>query len=417
LPTASLLEPFTYPEKYGLRLAFSAIRRHGYTVGHMKSPLNRGGLRFFVVAIALAVGTFWCRSTTPLSILSGLPFLIAGVCMHTWAKGCLRQNRVVAVIGPYRFVRHPFYLANALIDIALAIMAGWWPLVIALPVWWLAIYIPVIRGEERFLSEKFPDKYPDYQQRVPCLIPWRRPLPYMGDGFRWANPNIAGGEELPRAARILAYPLLFFVAQGLRADGWDWLRDGWHMTALSAQLALYIVAWQLQRHQRELRRILPSVLEHPLFRAAAAGAILAAVSWLHGPLTSYRKVVPISGVVLFLLSVPIYAGAIPFSPLSSGEGQGVGPVFHLSPIRAILAEMLALLGANCAAELLWLAPPAVALYIAWILDRQLGTTTRNEPGDAAVTAAWWPYLYPLIAAVGAAVIGVNLVGRILPYHF
>ena len=38
------------------------------------------------------------------------------------------------------------------------------------------------------------------------------------------NPNIVGGEELPRAARILAYPLLFFVAQGLRADGLHWLR-------------------------------------------------------------------------------------------------------------------------------------------------------------------------------------------------
>ena len=77
---------------------------------------------------------------------------ILGVWLHTWAKGCLRQNRVVATIGPYRFVRHPFYLANALIDAGLVVMAGWWPLAVVLPLWWLAIYIPVIRGEERYLS-------------------------------------------------------------------------------------------------------------------------------------------------------------------------------------------------------------------------------------------------------------------------
>ena len=359
----------------------------------MKSPLNRGGLRFYVVVVAVAAGTLYFQSTTARSILTGLPPLFAGVCLHTWAKGCLRQNRVVATIGPYRFMRHPFYLANALIDFALAVMAGWLPLVIVLPVWWLAIYIPVIRGEERFLSEKFPDEYPAYRRRVPCLIPWRRPLPYPGEGFRWDNPNIAGGEELPRAVRILAYPLLFFVAQGLRADGLHWLRDGWHLTALTGQLALYVFAWQLHRHQRERRRILLSALEHPAFRAAAGGAILAAVYWLHRPLTICRNVVPFSGIVLLLVSIPIYARR---------------------PVRTILAEMLALAGAICAGELLWLVPPAAAIYAAWMLDRLLGTSMSGEPDDRATEMAWWPYLYPLIAAAGAAVIAVKLLGRVQP---
>ena len=359
----------------------------------MKSPLNRGGLRFYVVAVALAVGTLYFRSTTARSIVAGLPLLLAGVCLHTWAKGCLRQNRVVATIGPYRFVRHPFYLANALIDFALAVMAGWLPLVIVLPVWWLAIYIPVIRGEERFLSEKFPDEYPGYRRRVPCLIPWRRPLPYLGDGFRWANPNIVGGEELPRAARILAYPLLFFVAQGLRADGLHWLQDGWHLTALAGLLTLYLLAWQLHRHQRERRSVLLLRLEHPLFRAVIGGAILAAVCSIQGPLTVYGNVVPVSAIVLLLVSAPIYARR---------------------PVRAILAEILALLGAICAGELLWLAPPAAAIYAAWILDRQLGTASPDKSGERAV--AWWPYLYPLVAAACAAVIGLKLLGRVLPYH-
>ena len=144
----------------------------------------------------------WLRTTSPRSILAGLPCLILGVWLHTWAKGCLRQNRVVATIGPYRFVRHPFYLANALIDAGLVVMAGWWPLAVVLPLWWLAIYIPVIRGEERYLSENFPDEYPEYKRRVPCLIPWRRcRLPATpARAFAGATPTSPAGKSFPGRA-------------------------------------------------------------------------------------------------------------------------------------------------------------------------------------------------------------------------
>jgi hypothetical protein len=362
----------------------------------MKSPLNRGGLRFYIVAVAVAAGTLWYQSTTTRSILAGLPLLFAGVYLHSWAKGCLRQNRVVAMIGPYRFVRHPFYLANILIDFSLAVMSGWLPLIIVFPVWWLAIYIPVMRGEEEYLSEKFPDEYPLYRQRVSRLIPWRRPLSYTGDGFRWSNPNIAGGEELPRAVRILAYPLLFFVVMGVRAEGWNWFRGGWQLTALAAQLALYAFAWQLHRHQRQSHRILPRTLSHPVIRAAVAAVILAAVSWIHWPLTVYHNALPIAGILLLLLSVPAYARR---------------------PLRALLAEMLALVASICAGELLWLAPPVMVIYAAWLLDRQLAPASVDEQSNDYLSAAWWPYLYPFIAASSAAVIGIKLIGRLLPYHF
>ena len=362
----------------------------------MKSPLNRGGLRFFLVLTAVSVGTFVCGATTPRSILAGLPLLCMGVCIHIWAKGCLRQNQFVATIGPYRCVRHPFYLANALIDSGLVVMSGWLPLAIIFPLWWLAIYVPVIRGEERHLSEKFPNVYPAYRRRVPCLVPWRRPLPYSGEGFRWDNPNIAGGEELPRAVRILAYPLLFFVALGLRS-GLSWFRDGWNLTGLSSLLALYAFAWQLNRHQRHRRPILPRGLERPLCRAATGAAVVAAVCWTVGPATSFRNVLPASGAVLLLLSVPVYARR---------------------PVRAILAEMLALVGTIAAGELLWLAPGVAVLYQAWILDRLLAA--RRPPdtsGDSTAAATFWPFLYPPLVVACAAAVGVKLVGRVLPYHF
>jgi protein-S-isoprenylcysteine O-methyltransferase Ste14 len=363
----------------------------------MKSPLNRGGLRFYLVLIALIAGTLWAQTTSPRTILAGLTPLVAGILLHTWAKGCLRQNRVVAMIGPYRFVRHPFYLANALIDAALAIMSGWWPLVVVLPLWWLVIYLPVIRGEERYLTEHFPAEYPSYRQRVPCLFPWRLPLPYSGDGFLWSNPNIRGGEELPRAIRILAYPFLFFVVDGLRIAGPRWLDEGWNLAALSGLIMIHVVAWEVHGHQRQRRWILPATMRHPLLRVVVSTGLLAAVWFVPGPKTSYKNSLPAGGAILMLFSVPIYARR---------------------PFRVVMAELTALLGVIAAGELAWLAPVLVVTYTAWIFDFQLG---QVEPALADVAAKcsrpFWPYFYPPLAIAAAAIIGIKLIGHGLPFHF
>ena len=177
----------------------------------MKSPLNRGGLRFCLVLTALLEG-----SATQATIAAGIPCLTLGIMLHFWAKGCLRQNVVIAMGGPYRFVRHPFYLANGLIDASLAIMSGWWLLQLVLPGWWLAVYLPVMRREENHLVGIFGSRYEEYRKRVPRLIPWRRPLPPGAEGFRWSNRNIAVEGEISRALRLAAYPVLFLVCLDLR---------------------------------------------------------------------------------------------------------------------------------------------------------------------------------------------------------
>ncbi len=235
----------------------------------MKSPLDRGGLRFFLVLATLLAG-----ASTHATILAGLPCILLGAALHFWAKGCLRQDRFVAMTGPYRFVRHPFYLANALIDGGIAVMSGSWPIRLVLPAWWLAVYVPVMRREERNLTAAFGSTYKDYRRRVPGLIPWRRPLPRCGPGFQWSNPNIADGEEIPRAVRILAYPLLLLAWTDLRTDPWAVLADGLKLLAISTLLMLYALSWALRRHQRRRRPILPPTAGRPALRAAAALGIL-----------------------------------------------------------------------------------------------------------------------------------------------
>ena len=175
----------------------------------MRVPWDRGGIRWYLIFFSLVVG----KTSIP-SILWGLPFLLAGVAMHLWAKGCLHQKQEVTTSGPYRFVRHPFYLGNVFVDFSIAVMSGSAILMCALVPWWLTVYIPVMRQEEAVMTDRFGDAYRAYASRVPRLLPLARPIP-AASGFSWRNPNILK-TEVPRVLRFLSYPFLFLLAYELR---------------------------------------------------------------------------------------------------------------------------------------------------------------------------------------------------------
>ncbi len=211
----------------------------------MKKPYTRSGIRFYLVAISLILG-----QTTLNTVLAGLPVLYLGALLHLWAKGCLHQNEEVTRTGPYRFVRHPFYLAYLLIDIGVVVMSGSLLLAAVFPFWWLAIYIPTIRKEEAYLGKLYPEELKTFRQTIPALFPIRKPLPKSGKGFSWNNPNIATGNEIPRFLRILAYPLLFFVVYRLRTAGSAFFADGGpgDVFSFTLMLALYGASWLANKH-------------------------------------------------------------------------------------------------------------------------------------------------------------------------
>ncbi len=214
--------------------------------------------------------------------------------------------------------------------------------------------------------------------------------------FAGAIRTLPAGKSFLGRLRILAYPLLFFVIEGLRDSGLAWLSDGWNLTGLTGLIMFYALAGELHGHQRQQRWILPRAMRHPMFRVAVSAAVLAAVWYVPAPKTSFDNYVPIGGAVLMLLSVP---------------------VFSRRPLRAVMAESLALLGALAAGELLWLAPALVVVQAAWILDFHLGCVkSAGSPNATTSPAPFWPYFYPVLAVASAAVIGVKLVGHGVPYH-
>lgn len=175
-----------------------------------KPPTRRGDLRYWIVIVGLLV-----MKPTPGLFLAGSIAIVVGAAIHLWAKGCLRQDRELTTRGPYAFVRHPFYLANALIDGGILMLAAnLWMAAAVVPLWaW--IYARTIRREDARMRELFGSLAVLYQRCVPAFVPWRgRAWPSTG-GYDARNPNIDGGREVPRVLRILAYPPLYYTVWAL----------------------------------------------------------------------------------------------------------------------------------------------------------------------------------------------------------
>ena len=353
----------------------------------MKIPFHRGGLRFWLVITALVVG-----QSSMISILLGILPLLLGVMLYVRAKGCLRQNLDVARAGPYRYVRHPYYLANALIDTSIAVMSGWWLLPAVLPVWWLCVYVPVIRSEERHLASLFPEDYPAYRKRVPMLVPWRWPLPVEKNGFSWQNINIARGRVLSQAVRFLAYPLLFVVVSGIREKRFAFFTEnhGLGASALTFLLLVYGLAWFLALHRKHRRRILPESLSTTGVRAIFGGALLVAATFTTVLETEFQAHVWGTGLFCLAFSLVVYH-------------------LRLGPRAGLVAEGATLTAACILCKVIWLAPLPILYHAALWLDAGLpGSTTdaaRHRPETPRRTAIERTSYYAfLVATILAAVL-------------
>ena len=109
------------------------------------------------------------RPTWPSLGLSLAPVL-AGLWLRGYAAGYVKKNAELTTTGPYGYTRNPLYLGSMLIAFGFGGAAGSWVLPLVLAALFAAIYIPTIRGEERYLRAHFPG-FDAYAARVPRLVP------------------------------------------------------------------------------------------------------------------------------------------------------------------------------------------------------------------------------------------------------
>lgn len=112
--------------------------------------------------------------------LVGLAIFLAGIGLAVWARLHIGRNwgtpmtrkddPDLVTSGPYSVVRHPIYsgIILALIGTAVAVSVIW-----LIPVAVLGAYfVYSARVEERYMTSRFPEAYPEYKESTKMLVPF-----------------------------------------------------------------------------------------------------------------------------------------------------------------------------------------------------------------------------------------------------
>ncbi|HVE83258.1 MAG TPA: isoprenylcysteine carboxylmethyltransferase family protein [Myxococcales bacterium] len=169
-------------------IARAAVMRGGggigpeFVAGFLKPRLviHGAGNVLLWVGVAEAVVNGRVPAAPTFRGVLGAALIIAGTLLVTWAVVAFRSWRLLPTIdaehelctaGPFRFVRHPIYLALDLLGIGSAIWVGT-PLVIASVAFFVLGGDLRARSEERALLQAFGDRYRSYMRQVRRTIPF-----------------------------------------------------------------------------------------------------------------------------------------------------------------------------------------------------------------------------------------------------
>jgi len=126
----------------------------------------------------------WLATPTPASMLIGSALIIPGLVIRGLASGHVQKNQQLATTGPYGYTRNPLYLGSLILAVGFALSARNWWIGAGLVLIFLAIYLPVIHGEEAFLRGHFPG-FAEYERQVPRLLPRLSSFKGERGGFSW----------------------------------------------------------------------------------------------------------------------------------------------------------------------------------------------------------------------------------------
>jgi protein-S-isoprenylcysteine O-methyltransferase Ste14 len=104
-------------------------------------------------------------------VIAALGFLLVLWGLYTFARahtGILPMRPATKIVdyGPYSFTRNPMYTGLAIVFLGAALFLNFGWMIVLLPLVMIAVYIFVIRREERYLSAVFPEEYGAYKRRV-----------------------------------------------------------------------------------------------------------------------------------------------------------------------------------------------------------------------------------------------------------
>lgn len=140
---------------------------------------------FLAFSVSAVAETFWMQRSPSAwtAILGGLLFA-TGFAIRRWVLQSLgnlwaididlKPEHHLVTTGPYRFCRHPNYLAMLLEMVGFCVIPGaWYTLAICLPLY-VGVLAARIRNEESALQARFGDEYRNYIRSTFAVLPWPR---------------------------------------------------------------------------------------------------------------------------------------------------------------------------------------------------------------------------------------------------
>jgi protein-S-isoprenylcysteine O-methyltransferase Ste14 len=217
--------------------------------------LTRSGLRDAVILLSVSSAVFCTVTTAEISVAFFL--LLLGSFVHFLSKGVLIRNEVLCTEGIYRIIRHPYYLANFLVDFSFCLMSGNHYLVLLYPFLFFWSYGPTLRKEEGTLTEKHGDSSVAYLLSTPPVFPDRRSIQHVRRLFAGFSLTRVSGKEVARIVRFYAMALLilaFHQGRG-KTSLVDVLSDRGTLMLLAAALLLYAASFTiLKLRKRAIER-------------------------------------------------------------------------------------------------------------------------------------------------------------------
>ncbi|HEY6944968.1 MAG TPA: isoprenylcysteine carboxylmethyltransferase family protein [Candidatus Acidoferrum sp.] len=123
----------------------------------------------------LAAVVLWFSHPVPRSVLLGGLIGALGLCLRTYAAGCLHKQEILTVNGPYAYTRNPLYLGSSILALGAAIAMQSWISASLLLLYFAVFYSIVMRREETELRARHSSVFEEYARAVPLFLPRLRP--------------------------------------------------------------------------------------------------------------------------------------------------------------------------------------------------------------------------------------------------
>lgn len=122
------------------------------------------------LGFVFAIVYVWLARPSRESLLLGAVICVPGLALRALASGHVQKNTCLTTTGPYACTRNPLYLGSLVLAAGFAVAARSLSVAVAIVALFLAVYLPVVLAEERFLRLRFPE-FAEYERRVPRFVP------------------------------------------------------------------------------------------------------------------------------------------------------------------------------------------------------------------------------------------------------